>query len=160
MSIKNESFIRPKPKYNSSKSCLEELQSTGHFVVAFISNLKNWNKKKAMGKIILIFLYKWRENSSACCLLKFLASNKKGNVLFMWMQTSALSIFFLNIQDNILRQANFLCHRKHKWHPEILRKSLLIGKSSLTKMYLLKFSRLGGLLVAFRPEKQNWMESE
>lgn len=128
MSIKNESFIRPKPKYNSSKSCLEELQSTGHFVVAFISNLKNWNKKKAMGKIILNFLYKWRENSSACCLLKFLASNKKGNVLFMWMQTSALSIFFLNIQDNILRQANFLCHRKQQMTSRNLEKILTYWK--------------------------------
>lgn len=128
MSIKNESFIRPKPKYNSSKSCLEELQSTGYFVVAFISNLKNWNKKKAMGKIILIFLYKWRENSSACCLLKFLASNKKGNVLFMWMQTSALSIFFLNIQDNILRQANFLCHRKQQMTSRNLEKILTYWK--------------------------------
>lgn len=128
MSIKNESFIRPKPKYNSSKSCLEELQSTGYFVVAFISNLKNWNKKKAMGKIILNFLYKWRENSSACCLLKFLASNKKGNVLFMWMQTSALSIFFLNIQDNILRQANFLCHRKQQMTSRNLEKILTYWK--------------------------------
>lgn len=128
MSIKNESFIRPKPKYNSSKSCLKELQSTGYFVVAFISNLKNWNKKKAMGKIILIFLYKWRENSSACCLLKFLASNKKGNVLFMWMQTSALSIFFLNIQDNILRQANFLCHRKQQMTSRNLEKILTYWK--------------------------------
>lgn len=128
MSIKNESFIRPKPKYNSSKSCLEELQSTGYFVVAFISNLKIWNKKKAMGKIILIFLYKWRENSSACCLLKFLASNKKGNVLFMWMQTSALSIFFLNIQDNILRQANFLCHRKQQMTSRNLEKILTYWK--------------------------------
>lgn len=128
MSIKNESFIRPKPKYNSSKSCLEELQSTGYFVVAFISNLKNWNKKKAMGKIILIFLYKWRENSSACCWLKFLASNKKGNVLFMWMQTSALSIFFLNIQDNILRQANFLCHRKQQMTSRNLEKILTYWK--------------------------------
>lgn len=128
MSIKNESFIRPKPKYNSSKSRLEELQSTGYFVVAFISNLKNWNKKKAMGKIILNFLYKWRENSSACCLLKFLASNKKGNVLFMWMQTSALSIFFLNIQDNILRQANFLCHRKQQMTSRNLEKILTYWK--------------------------------
>lgn len=128
MSIKNESFIRPKPKYNSSKSCLEELQSIGYFVVAFISNLKNWNKKKAMGKIILNFLYKWRENSSACCLLKFLASNKKGNVLFMWMQTSALSIFFLNIQDNILRQANFLCHRKQQMTSRNLEKILTYWK--------------------------------
>lgn len=128
MSIKNESFIRPKPKYNSSKSCLEELQSTGYFVVAFISNLKNWNKKKAMVKIILNFLYKWRENSSACCLLKFLASNKKGNVLFMWMQTSALSIFFLNIQDNILRQANFLCHRKQQMTSRNLEKILTYWK--------------------------------
>lgn len=128
MSIKNESFIRPKPKYNSSKSCLEELQNTGYFVVAFISNLKNWNKKKAMGKIILNFLYKWRENSSACCLLKFLASNKKGNVLFMWMQTSALSIFFLNIQDNILRQANFLCHRKQQMTSRNLEKILTYWK--------------------------------
>lgn len=128
MSIKNESYIRPKPKYNSSKSCLEELQSTGYFVVAFISNLKNWNKKKAMGKIILNFLYKWRENSSACCLLKFLASNKKGNVLFMWMQTSALSIFFLNIQDNILRQANFLCHRKQQMTSRNLEKILTYWK--------------------------------